>query len=65
MNRKIFFDLDPVDPRLFVDKLRSVGLYRETPYYIEIFVVPFDREIAKNLLKRDFLIEGKVLIYYF
>jgi hypothetical protein len=54
MNRKIFFDLDPVDPRLFVDKLRSVGLYRETPYYIEIFVVPFDREIAKNFLKKRF-----------
>ena len=52
MNRKIFFDLDTVDSGLFVDKLRSVGLEVETPYYIDIFVVPFDREIAKNFLKR-------------
>ncbi len=52
MNKKIFFDLDTVDSELFIGKLRSVKFECDTAYSIDLFIVPFNQEIANDFLRR-------------
>ena len=52
MDKKIFFDLDNVSSDLFIQKLESIELDLGISYSINLFIVPYNKEVVDCFSRR-------------
>lgn len=52
MNEKIYFDLDTVDSQSFIERLLPLKLTKNTPFYVDLFILPSREQIKLNSARK-------------